>query len=140
MAHKIFLDINILVDFLDRDREEHTPAKQLFKAIENKKIKAYFSESVINTTAYIIRKRINVDTFKQLMSDLLLLIKVLPCTNPIVREAYKNAKNDLEDAVLYQIALNNKMDYFITSDNKDFEKLADKSLPIFSAKKLLELI
>jgi len=140
MAYKVFLDINILVDFLDMDRKEHAPAKELFEAIEKRQIKAYFSESIINTTAYIIRKRIKIDTFKQLMSDLLLLIKVLPCTNPIVLEAYKNAKNDLEDAVLYQIALNNKMDYFITSDNKDFEKLADKSLPIFSAKKLLELI
>lgn len=111
MAHKIFLDINILVDFLDRDREEHTPAKQLFEAIENKKIKAYFSESVINTTAYVIRKKIKVDIFKQLMFDLLLLVKVLPCTNVIVKEAYFNAKNDLEDAVLYQIALNHQLYY-----------------------------
>lgn len=140
MAHKIFLDINILVDFLDRDREEHTSAKQLFEAIENKKIKAYFSESVINTTAYVIRKKIKVDIFKQLMFDLLLLVKVLPCTNVIVKEAYFNAKNDLEDAVLYRIALNHQLDYFITSDQKDFKKLAHQSLPVYSARSFLSLI
>jgi len=35
MAYKVFLDINILVDFLDMDRKEHAPAKELFEAIEN---------------------------------------------------------------------------------------------------------
>ena len=140
MAYKVFLDINIMADFLDADRKEHIAAVALFSAIEKQKIKAYFSESVVNTTGYILRKIIEVDVFKELMADLLAIIKVLPCTNETIKTAYSNAKNDLEDAVLYQIALNGMLDYFITSDNKDFQKIADKSLPVFSAKKLLELI
>ncbi len=140
MAFKIFLDVNILIDFLDAERKEHAQAKLLFEAIEKKKVKAHFFESVINTTAYIIRKKIKINLFKELMQELLLLIKVLPCTNKIVEDAYANAKNDLEDAVLYQIAFDNKMDYFLTSDNKDFVKIANGSLPILSTNKLLELI
>ena len=61
-------------------------------------------------------------------------------SNLIVQNAYKNAKNDLEDAVLYQIALEHKMDYFISSDVKDFKKIAKNSLPIVSAKKMLGII
>ncbi len=140
MAYKIFLDVNIMADFLDTDRKEHFTATALFSAIEKQKIKAYFSESVINTTGYILRKIIEVDVFKTLMADLLKIIKVLPCTNEMVKAAYLNAKNDLEDAVLYQLAISGKLDYFITNDNKDFQKLANPSLPILSAEKFLELI
>ncbi|MGI4805443.1 MAG: type II toxin-antitoxin system VapC family toxin [Janthinobacterium lividum] len=140
MAFKVFLDINIMIDLLDANRPEHLPAKQLFEAIERKKVKAHFSESVINTTAYIIRKSIKIADFKDFVIDLLMLIKVLPCTNTVVKEAYTNAKNDLEDAVLYQIALEHKIDYFLTNNNKDFQKLANEDLPVVSAKQLLELI
>ncbi len=140
MAYKGFLDINIMADFLDTDRKEHIAATALFSAIEKQKVKAYFSESVINTTGYVLRKIIEVDVFKILMDDLLEIIKVLPCTNETVKTAYLNAKNDLEDAVLYQIALNGKLDYFITNDNKDFQKIADKLLPIISTANLLKLI
>ena len=129
-----------MADFLDTDRKEHIAAKVLFSAIEKQKVKAYFSESVINTTVYVLRKIIEYDVFKILMADLLDIIKVLPCTNEIVKTAYLNAKNDLEDAVLYQIALNGKLDYFITNDNKDFQKIADNLLPIISTSKFLELL
>lgn len=140
MAYKIFLDINIMADFLDTGRKEHIAAKELFLAIEKRKVKAYFSESVVNTTGYLLRKIIEIDAFKVLIADLLALIIVLPCSNTIVKNAYLNAKNDLEDAVLYQIALSGKLDYFITNDNKDFQKLANQALPILSAGKFLELI
>lgn len=131
---------NILIDFLDAERKEHAQAKLFFEAIEDKKVKAYFSESVINTTAYILRKKIKPDLFKELMLELLLLIKVLPCTTEIVQDAYTNAKNDLEDAVLYQIAYDHKLDYCITSNDKDFRKIANELLPIISTEKLLKLI
>ncbi|RYX82496.1 PIN domain-containing protein [bacterium] len=140
MAYKIFLDINIMADFLDTDRKEHVAATILFSSIEKQKVKAYFSESVINTTGYILRKIIEIDIFKVLVADLLTIIKVLPCTNEIVKTAYSNAKNDLEDAVLYQIAHHGNLDFFITNDNKDFQKLANPSIPVLSAEQFLKLI
>lgn len=140
MAFKVFLDVNILIDFLDERRELHTSAILLFEAIENRKIKGYLSESVINNTSYILRKRIDNENFKLLIINLLLIVKVLPCTNLTINNAYLIAKNDLEDAVLYQVALEQDVNYFITNNYKDFQKLANPSLPILSAEKFLELI
>ena len=140
MVFKAFLDVNILIDFLDERRELHTSAIQLFEAIENRKIKGYLSESVINNTSYILRKRIDNENFKLLIINLLLMVKVLPCTNSTINKAYSIAKNDLEDAVLYQVALEQDVNYFITNNHKDFQKLADPSLPILSAEQFLELI
>lgn len=140
MAYKIFLDINVVMDYIIPDRSEHLSSTQLFSEIENNNLQAYFSESVINTTAYLVHKDISINDFKILMNDLLSCIKVLPCSNAIVEDAYKNAKNDLEDAVLYQIALNGKMDYFITSNIKDFKKIAHPSLPVVTAKKMIDIL
>ena len=140
MANKIFLDINIMVDFIDSSRQEHQAAKDLFNQIEQQNIQAYFSESVINTSGYLVRKVVPLPVFNKLILRLLELIKILPCSNIIVEQAYKNGKGDLEDAVLYQIALSNRLDYFITNDKKDFNKIAHPSLKVVSASEALALL
>ena len=140
MAYKIFIDANIFIDFFDVSRKGYAEARQLFEAIEEGNAKAFISESVINISEYILTKRININVFKQMIIDLMKIITILPCSNAIVLQAYRNAKNDLEDAVLYQIALENKMDFFITNNLKDFKKIQHPSLQIVSAKQLLELL
>ena len=139
MAFKVFLDVNIVVDYFLPQREGNNNARLLFEKIDGIYVQAYFSESVVNTTSYLVRKIISQNDYKTVMADLLSFIKVLPCSTDIIHKAYANAKNDLEDAVLYQIALNGKMDYFITSNYKDLKKIALPSLPVLSAKELLKL-
>ncbi|MDQ2751533.1 MAG: PIN domain-containing protein, partial [Bacteroidota bacterium] len=123
MAYKAFLDINIVVDFIDESRKEHLSSHLLFNEIAEGNLLGYISESVVNTTFYVTRKQTTVHNFCLFMQDVLDILKILPCTNESVEQAYNIAKNDLEDAVLYQIALSNKMDFFITNDKKDFNKI-----------------
>lgn len=140
MGYKVFLDINIVVDFLDETRKENALAIKLFEEIEKTRVHGFLSESVVNTTSYLLRKALPVEFFKIMVNDLISFVKVLPCSNMIIQEAYKNAKNDLEDSVLYQIALQHKLDYFVTSDSKDYKKISHPSLPVVSSKKILEII
>lgn len=140
MAYKIFIDVNILVDaFLDF-REGNADAFSIIDMADNHKLKCYLSESVINTTVYLTRKSIKADAIKAGLTEILSFMQVLPCSNETVISAYHNAKSDLEDAVLYQIALENKLDYFVTSDVKDYKKIEHPLLPVVTAKKLLGLI
>jgi predicted nucleic acid-binding protein len=140
MAFKVFFDTNIVVDFFIADRLGHDDAKKLMAAVENTSVKGFFSECVVNTTAYLVRKSIAINRFREEMIEMLTLVKILPCTNTIAKGAYTIAQNDLEDAVLYQLAFDNKMDYFITSDLKDLKKISHPSLPIINAKKMVELL
>ncbi|MFT4204181.1 MAG: type II toxin-antitoxin system VapC family toxin [Chitinophagaceae bacterium] len=140
MVYNVFLDTNILVDFFLDDRSGHADAVALIDAADKQLLNICFSESVINTTVYLTRKTIYVDMFKKAMLELNSFIKVLLCTNSIVEDAYFNAKNDLEDSVLYQIALAGKVDYFITSNIKDFKKLEKHSLPVLTAAELIKII
>lgn len=61
MVYKVFLDTNIIIDFFQKTRALHREAKQLFLDIADGKISGYFSESVINTTAYIFRNDLPKD-------------------------------------------------------------------------------
>ena len=140
MERKIFLDVNIIADFCDADRLEFDNAVKLFMQIYEGNFQGYLSESVVNTASYILRKIVPAAAFKELINGMLSSVTVLPCSNATILSAYRVAKNDLEDAVLYQIALENKMDYFVTSDIKDYKKIANASLPVVTAKQMLAII
>lgn len=140
MAYKIFLDINIIIDFFQKERPLNKEAKELFYHIADGNITAYFSESVINTTAYILRKDLSKQELIHRLDTLNTQIIILPCSNKIIHNAYKRVQNDLEDAVLYQLALENSLDYFVTSDVKDFKKIVSASLPVISSPALIKLL
>lgn len=140
MVCKIFLDINIVADFLDEERPEHASALILFDKIEKRQVQAYFSESVVNTACYVMRKIASATVLKDFIKGLLSFIGYLQSSPDTILSAYHIAKNDLEDAVLYQIALENKLDYFVTSDIKDYKKIEHPLLPVVSSKKMLSII
>ena len=67
-------------------------------------------------------------------------LKILPCTNLQVMIALQEQPPDFEDALLYQIALHHQMDYFVTSNIKDFKKIQQASLPVIRAKELNKIL
>jgi predicted nucleic acid-binding protein len=133
MGFNIFLDINIIIDFFLLQRPFHSEAKRIMLLIESGDISGYISESVLNTSAYILGKGIPIANLKDYLSEMVSITTVLPCSNTTVQMAYINSFNDLEDAVLYQLALENKLDYFITSNIKDFKRLEKPSLPVIKS-------
>ena len=139
MDYKIFLDVNIIIDYFDGTRARHLEAKEIMKNIEINYFKGFISESVINTAVYLIQKGFSINELRQNMDELVSMLTVLPCTNATIHKAYRLQTNDLEDAVLYQLALENKSDYFITSDKKDFKKLSSVLMPVITSAELLKL-
>src|SRR4051812_20096458 len=112
MAFKIFFDTNVIIDFFIPSRRDHEYAKKVLGLAEDREIIGFFSETVVNTTAYLVRKSVYFENFKVLMNELIEIIAVLPCSNLTIHHAYNRVKNDLEDAVLYQLAFENNLDYF----------------------------
>jgi predicted nucleic acid-binding protein len=140
MVYKIFLDINIVVDFYVEARANHLIAQQIFELTELNRVKVYTSESVINTTAYILRKDFPVEELKNIFDEMLQFVVILPCNNNTIRKAYQNNIKDMEDAVLYQIALENGLDFFISNDIADFKKLNNKRLPVLTSPDFIKLM
>lgn len=140
MATEIFLDTNIILDYFDGNRSGHHDVRKIISSILEQEILGCISESVINTSVYLLRKSYSHSVLKDYISELVSMLTVLPCSNSTIKQAYLLDTNDLEDAVLYQLAFENNLDYFITSDKKDFKKLSSVLLPVVTGKELLDLI
>lgn len=70
-------------------------------------------------------------------TDLLNYVDILSCTDSVCLKAIEQNFPDLEEAILYQLALKNEVDYFITNDNAALKKLATLQLPVLSEAKFL---
>ena len=137
MAYKIFLDINILIDLLDDKRSNHLGAVRLIDRAEAGACYAFVTESVLNTTAYLIRKDYTPPKLRQLFNHLLSFVELIPVTTLIYTSGVQRTINDVEDAILYTAALHASVDFFITDDMKDFRKLEIPALPVMTATEFL---
>ena len=140
MAIKIFLDTNIILDVFDDKRIFHNDSIALYKLIEDSAVLGFVTESVLTTTDYILQKNLSKKYRQLLFTELNSLLKILPCSRQNFEKALQTNFDDLEDALLYQIALENKIDYYITNDLTVIKKLSNSILPILKPKELLKIL
>lgn len=134
MAFNAFLDTNIIIDLLDPLRPFHDESTRLFNLLDQGNFKAYYSESVVTTTAYVIRKDYPKNKICEIVNSLNRRVILLPCTARNVNDAAGKLPPDFEDGLLYEIALHHQLDYFITSNTKDFKRFQNTMLPVINAK------
>jgi predicted nucleic acid-binding protein len=134
MALKIFLDTNILLDFLLKREGELSEINNIFDSVSNNTLEIYISESVLTTTIYFLQKQ-NIDALS--VSRLLIEnLQIVPFKKEIFLYPVETFK-DTEDGLLYFLALDAQMDFFITRNTDDF-KNNDKKLPVFSPKQFIQ--
>lgn len=134
MAFNAFLDTNIIIDLLDPLRPFHEESMRLFNMLDQGKFKAYYSESVVTTTAYVIRKDYSKNKICEIVDSLNKRIILLTCAARNISDATSKSPPDFEDALLYEIALHHQLDYFITSNTKDFKSIQNNIVPVINAK------
>jgi predicted nucleic acid-binding protein len=134
MAFNAFLDSNIIIDLLDSLRPFHEEASNLFDLLDARKFKAFYSESVVTTTAYVIRKDYPSNKICEIVDSLNKRINLLSCAHDNINDAASKLPPDFEDGLLYQIALHHQLDYFITSNTKDFKRIQKPTLKVLTAK------
>ncbi len=139
MAIKLFLDTNIILDVLDNERKFSKESISLFNLIEDRLVLAFISESVITTTDYILIKKFPLIQRTAIIKDLLDHVTIIECTNTIVQTAIIKNEKDIEDAILYELAISKKLDYFVSNDKVASKKLTTNKLPIVTSKEFLRL-
>lgn len=61
-------------------------------------------------------------------------INSLSCFPSLPDKSLQKNPSDFEDALLYEIALHHQLDYFITSNTRDFKTIQNSMLPVLNAK------
>lgn len=136
MANKIFLDTNIVVDFIIKRDFELQSTERIFDAVYNNDLEAYISESVISTSVYLLRQH-KMDAL-EIFRELCKFLQVVPFNKNTLYMPVEKFK-DTEDGLLYFLANHHKLNYFITRNKKNFIYQVP-SLPVLTPNEFIKVI
>lgn len=119
--HKVWLDTNVLLDYLLRRTGFETPMIELIRKIERNEIKAFTSIINLIHTHYQLRKLTTEPAARAILQNLTKLIHIQDIPPDITSRALSNSTiADFEDAVQYELALLSEADFFLTRNLMDF--------------------
>jgi len=120
---KIFINTDVILDFLTDRKPFSKEATLIFTLIGNKKIKGYSSSLTFSNLYYVLKK---YSTHKKVISkleELTHFTEILNVDEPVIKSALSSKFKDFEDAIQYFSAQkHNKTDVIITRNIKDFKE------------------
>jgi len=120
---QIFLDTNIVIDFLANRKPFSLYAAKLFNYALLGKVKIYISAVSYNNIYYILRQSHSSAAAIKLLNELSEMAEIADVTKDIIKESLESDFKDFEDAIQYNCALSlSKIDFIVTRDTKDFKK------------------
>jgi predicted nucleic acid-binding protein len=137
MAYKIFLDANILLDFVLKREEHYHDARQIIELIINNRAQAVITSSVLHIAGYWITKAYGSTKAKELLLTLLVDVKVIDIPHEVALTALHSKIDDIEDALQYYTAIHHKVNYFISRD-KQLQKDSIPVLPVYTPNEFLK--
>ena len=140
MAYKLFIDTNVYLDYLMNRGKEWQHAENILELAENNKIEIFTSASSLLNLMYVMRSyKMTNNEIVGHVNNILRYSKLANPDNTVFQTALSVGFPDLEDAVQYYTALHIKgIDYFITSNTKDYKK-ASSQLPVITPKQFMTL-
>lgn len=126
---KILIDTNVILDFILKRSHYHKSAENLFQLVADDQLEAVIAAHTITNSFYILRKHIDLETRKELLSSIMQLFEVVQIDQNNLINALNNGKiEDLEDALQHECAKQSECSYIITRNKKDFVGSSIKAL------------
>lgn len=138
MAFKVFLDVNLILDFT-LQRDGYPAGKTIISWAEEGKINGFVSPTVVQICSYWISKAYGAAKAKEIMATLLTFTRSVDTPHEAVLTALHSSIHDVEDALLYYTAMHHGMTHIISRDVA-FQKAALPSLPVISPTAFIQLI
>ncbi|WP_201338605.1 MULTISPECIES: PIN domain-containing protein [unclassified Nitratiruptor] len=133
MITNIFLDTNIIIDFLDESRSSHHLVVRLIAALIEQECEIFITEDMLSTIYYLVKDKQKVlHFFKDIIDDW----NIIYFDKDVIKNAIEFALRsnvDFEDALQCFAAKKHKC-IFITHD----KKFVDCGIEIFDCKGFLE--
>ena len=121
MIRRIFLDTNIVIDYLSKREPFSEGALRIF-SLSPKYHQLCISALSFTTIYYVLRKHFEQKMLLEMLAVLQGLVEVLPADDEVISLAIHSEFADFEDAVQYYTALNGNCAIIITRNPKDFRK------------------
>ena len=135
---KVFVDTNIVIDFLGKRNPFFESSFDLFHKALKKKISIYVSAASYSTIYYILSDKISHDKLMAAFEELEKYISIVDVNTQNIKDSVRSDFSDFEDAIQYYSALNEKdMKIIISRDRKGFKA---SKLPVMTASEFLKTL
>jgi predicted nucleic acid-binding protein len=123
MANKptVLLDLNILLDVLQKREPFYETSAGLLAAIETGRVQGYVAAHSLTTLFYLVQKGKSSAEARATITNLLQFIKIAPVDQSTIEQALNLDTRDFEDAVQMISALQCKADCLVTRNVKDYQ-------------------
>lgn len=132
---KVFLDTNIILDFLGERETFYEPAAKVVTLADIKKIKIYTSAVSIATTYYLLAKYENHEIAVEKIRKFKVLCNISIINDEVINKALNSKFKDFEDSIQYFSAIACGCSTIITRNEKDFKNAL---IPIMDSISFLE--
>lgn len=119
---KVFIDTNILIDFLAAREPFAEEAMALFQLADNDEIELMVSDLTIINTIYILRRmHYGLSEIYDSLDNIRPLLTITSMGATVVDRCLQHRSDDFEDEMQYFSAVDSNADYIITRNKKDFD-------------------
>ncbi|WP_010576604.1 type II toxin-antitoxin system VapC family toxin [Leptospira alexanderi] len=119
---KVFLDSDVIIDFLYSRPEGFEYSAQVFNLIELGRIQGYISSLIIWNIFYLLKKFLGHKEALNKVKSLRILINILSVDDKIIDLALDSDIKDFEDSIQYHVAKRERIRIFLTRNKKDYPK------------------
>ncbi len=126
----LFIDTDVIIDFLIDRKPFSRETAIIFTLIEQKKLKGYASSLTFSNLYYVLRKFESHAKVISKLDSLSKLLVVLKVDDQIIRNAISSGFLDFEDSIQYYCAADyKKIEVIITRNTKDYK---NSELPVMT--------
>ena len=119
----LFIDTDVIVDFLIDRKPFSREAAIIFTLIEQKKLKGYASSLTFSNLYYVLRKFESHTKVISKLDSISTMLTILKVDEHTIKKALASGYPDFEDSIQYFSAIENrKIDVIITRNIKDYKK------------------
>lgn len=134
MKRRIFLDTNIVIDYLAKRIPFAEDALSVF-SLSPLHIQLCISSLSFTTIYYVLRKNFEREQLLDILETLYSLVEVLPTDESAIFLSIRSQFHDFEDAVQYYTALAGNVDVKVSRNSKDY---INSTIPVFTPSELLK--
>jgi len=117
----ILIDINILLDVLQKREPFYEDSARLLAAVETGRVHGFVAAHSMPTLFYLIQKGRSSAEAHSILTGLMQFILIAPVDQNTIEQALNLDFRDFEDAVQMVSALQSKVDCLITRNIKDYQ-------------------
>jgi predicted nucleic acid-binding protein len=134
----LFIDTDVIVDFLIDRKPYSREAAIIFTLIEQKKLKGYVSSLTFSNLYYVLRKVESHNKVISKLDSMSKMLTILKVDQKTIKDAIASGFPDFEDSIQYNCAIDyKKIEVLITRNTKDYR---NSEIPVMTPADYLKMV